>query len=116
MEDKVLEIQDKKQDMITAADVTDIRLTQAGYYWDAGYNEFDFSCKINGEKDVIHMVQQRQDEGYGLVIRSEKEDIWERISSKEAFELESKLLDEVEYRTYHNRIEKMITLDRKSVV
>lgn len=111
MEDKVLEIQDKKQDMITAADVTDIRLTQAGYYWDAGYNEFDFSCKINGEKDVIHMVQQRQDEGYGLVIRSEKEDIWERISSKEAFELESKLLDEVEYRTYHNRIEKMITLD-----
>lgn len=111
MEDKVLVIKDKKPDMVTVADVTDIRLIQAGYYWDAGYNEFDFSCKINGEKDAIHMVQQRQDDGYGLVIRSEKEDIWERISSKEAFELESKLLDEVEYRTYHNRIEKMITLD-----
>lgn len=111
MEDKVLVIKDKKPDMITAADITDIRLTQAGYYWDAGYNEFDFSCKINGEKDAIHMVQQRQDDGYGLVIRSEKEDIWERISSKEAFELEGKLLDEVEYRNYHNRIEKMITLD-----
>lgn len=111
MEDKVLVIKDKKPDMVTVADVTDIRLIQAGYYWDAGYNEFDFLCKINGEKDVIHMVQQRQDDGYGLVIRSEKEDIWERISSKEAFELESKLLDEVEYRTYHNRIEKMITLD-----
>lgn len=111
MEDKLLVIKDKKPDMVTATDVTDIRLTQAGYYWDAGYNEFDFLCKINGEKDAIHMVQQRQDDGYGLVIRSEKEDIWERISSKEAFELESKLLDEVEYRTYHNRIEKMITLD-----
>ncbi len=32
MEDKVLEI----KDIVTVADVTDIRLTQAGYYWDAG--------------------------------------------------------------------------------
>ena len=36
MEDKVLEIKDKMSDIVTAADVTDIRLTQAGYYWDAG--------------------------------------------------------------------------------
>ena len=33
---------------VTAEEVTDIRLTQAGYYWDAGYNEFDFICKIEG--------------------------------------------------------------------
>ena len=72
MEDKVLEIKDKMSDIVTAADVTDIRLTQAGYYWDAGYNEFDFSCKINGEMDILHMVQQRHDDGYGLVIRAEK--------------------------------------------
>ena len=110
MEDKVLEIKDKMSDIITAADVTDIRLTQAGYYWDAGYNEFDFSCKINGEKDIIHMVQQRHDDGYGLVIRSEKDDIWDRISGSEAFRLEEKLLDEVQYRTYHNRIEKLASL------
>ena len=75
MEDKVLKIKDKMSDIVTVADVTDIRLTQAGYYWDAGYNEFDFSCKINGEKDIIHMVQQRHDDGYGLVIRSEKDDM-----------------------------------------
>ena len=50
------------------------------------------------------MVQQRHDKGYGLVIRSEKDDIWERLSGSEAFRLEEKLLDEVEYRTYHNRI------------
>ena len=30
------------------------------------------------------MVQQRHDEGYGLVIRSEKDDIWDRISGSEA--------------------------------
>ena len=110
MEDKVLEIKDKMSDIVTAADVTDIRLTQAGYYWDAGYNEFDFSCKINGEMDVLHMVQQRHDDGYGLVIQSEKDDIWDRISGSEAFRLEEKLLDEVQYRTYHNRIEKLTAL------
>ena len=54
---------------------THIRLTQAGYYWDAGYNEFDFICKIEGIEERIYMVQQRHDEGYGLVIRSEKDDI-----------------------------------------
>lgn len=29
--------------MITADDITDITLTQAGYYWEMGYNEFDFT-------------------------------------------------------------------------
>ena len=65
---------------------------------------FDFTCRIEGQEDRIHMVQQRHDKGYGLVIRSEKDDIWERLSGSEAFRLEEKLLDEVEYRTYHNRI------------
>ena len=86
------------------------RLTQAGYYWEAGYNEFDFTCRIEGTEDRIHMVQQRHDEGYGLVIRSEKDDIWDRISGSEAFRLEEKLLDEVQYRTYHDRIEKLTSL------
>lgn len=90
--------------------MTDIRLTQAGYYWEAGYNEFDFTCRIEGTEDRIHMVQQRHDEGYGLVIRSEKDDIWDRISGSEAFRLEEKLLDEVQYRTYHDRIEKLTSL------
>lgn len=58
-EDKVLEIKDKMSDIVTAADVTDTGLTQAGYYRDAGYNEFDFSCKINGEMDILHMVRER---------------------------------------------------------
>ena len=71
---------------------------------------FDFTCRIEGQEDRIHMVQQRHDEGYGLVIRSEKDDIWERLSGSEAFRLEEKLLDEVEYRTYHNRIEKLDSL------
>ena len=110
MENTILAEKQEERISVTAEDVTDIRLTQAGYYWEAGYNEFDFTCKIEGVEDKIHMIQQRHDEGYGLVIRSEKDDIWERLSGSEAFRLEEKLLDEVEYRTYHNRIEKLTAL------
>lgn len=60
--------------------------------------------------DILHMVQQRHDDGYGLVIRAEKNDIWNRITGSEAFRLEEKLLDEVQYRTYHNKIEKLASL------
>ena len=110
MEEKIFAEKPEEKISITAEEVTDIKLTQAGYYWEAGYNEFDFTCRIEGTEDRIHMVQQRHDEGYGLVIRSEKDDIWDRISGSEAFRLEEKLLDEVQYRTYHDRIEKLTSL------
>ena len=110
MEEKILAEKPEEKISITAEEVTDIRLTQAGYYWEAGYNEFDFTCRIEGTEDRIHMVQQRHDEGYGLVIRSERDDIWDRISGSEAFRLEEKLLDEVQYRTYHDRIKKLTSL------
>ena len=110
MEERIIKENTEEKIGITAAEVTDIRLVQTGYYWEAGYNEFDFTCRIEGQEDRIHMVQQRHDEGYGLVIRSEKDDIWDRLSGSEAFRLEENLLDEVEYRTYHNRIEKLASL------
>lgn len=72
MEEKILAEKPEEKISITAEEVTDIRLTQAGYFWEAGFNEFDFTCRIEGTEDRIHMVQQRHDEGYGLVIRSEK--------------------------------------------
>lgn len=102
MEEKIFAEKPEEKISITAEEVTDIRLTQAGYYWEAGYNEFDFTCRIEGTEDRIHMVQQRHDEGYGLVIRSEKDDIWDRISGSEAFRLEEKLLDEVQYELMEN--------------
>lgn len=36
MEDRILE---KREKDIVADDIIDITLIQAGYYWDAGYNE-----------------------------------------------------------------------------
>ena len=90
---------DKKMKDIVGDDITDITLIQAGYYWNAGYNEFDFTCKIKGEDDVLHMREQRHDDGSSIVIRSEKDDIGDRVAGSEAFRLEEKLLDEVQYRT-----------------
>lgn len=108
MEDRILE---KREKDIVADDITDITLIQARYYWDAGYNEFDFTCKIRGEDDVLHVREQRHDEGYGIVIHSEKDDIWKRIKSSEVYKLDDKLQEVIQYGNYHKRIEKLNTLD-----
>ncbi len=99
------------KEMITAEDITDIKLTQAGYYWEMGFNEFDFSCKIKGEEDVLHLTVQRHDDGREFVIRSEKDDIWNRITGTEAVKLEDKLQEEVQYGNYHKKIGKLATLE-----
>ena len=97
--------------IITADDITDITLIQAGYFWEMGYNEFDFTCKIKGEDDILHMREQRHDDGSGFVIRSEKDDIWERITRKEACKLDDKLQEAIQYGNYHKRIGELTTLD-----
>ena len=102
---------DKKMKDIVADDITDITLIQAGYYWNAGYNEFDFTCKIKGEDDVLHMREQRHDDGSGIVIRSEKDDIWERIAPSEVYKLDDKLQEAIQYGTYHKRIEGITTVE-----
>ena len=100
-----------KKEMIVAEDITDIQLTQAGYYWEMGFNEFDFTCKIKGEDDTLHMREQRHDEGSGFVIRSEKDDIWERITRKEACKLDDKLQEAIQYGNYHKRIAGLTTVE-----
>ena len=102
---------DKKMKDIVADDITDITLIQAGYYWYAGYNEFDFTCKIKGEDNVLHMREQRHDDGSGIVIRSEKDDIWERITRKEACKLDDKLQEAIQYGNYHKRIAGLTTVE-----
>ena len=97
--------------MITADDITDITLIQAGYFWEMGYNEFDFTCKIKGEDDILHMREQRHDDGSGFVIRSEKDDILDRITRKESCKLDDKLQEAIQYGNYHKRIGKLTTLD-----
>lgn len=102
---------DKKKKDIVANDITDITLTHAGYYWHAGYNEFDFICKIKGEDDVIHMIEQRHDDGSSIVIYSEKDDIGKRIAPQEVYKLDDKLQEVIQYGTYHKRIEGITTVE-----
>lgn len=111
MKDMNRENNSTEKEMIVAEDITDIKLTQAGYYWEMGFNEFDFTCKIKGEDDVLHMREQRHDDGSSFVIRSEKDDIWERITRKEACKLDDKLQEAIQYGNYHKRIAGLTTVE-----
>ena len=111
MKDMNKENNSTEKEMIVAEDITDIQLTQAGYYWEMGFNEFDFTCKIKGEDDTLHMREQRHDEGSGFVIRSEKDDIWERITRKEACKLDDKLQEAIQYGNYRKRIAGLTTVE-----
>lgn len=111
MKDMNKENNSTEKEMIVAEDITDIKLTQAGYYWEMGFNEFDFTCKIKGVDDVLHMREQRHDDGSSFVIRSEKDDIWERITRKEACKLDDKLQEAIQYGNYHKRIVGLTTVD-----
>ena len=84
---------------VVADDVTEIRLLDAQCHWNAGYNDFTFSCKIKGEDDILYMTESRHDDGDGVTINSEKDDIWERMTSGELFKLDDKLRVEIEYDT-----------------
>lgn len=61
MKDMNKENNSTEKEMIVAEDITDIQLTQAGYYWEMGFNEFDFTCKIKGEDDVLHITYCRME-------------------------------------------------------
>lgn len=91
--------------VITADDVTDIVLKQAGYYWESGYNEFDFTCKIKGEENQIHMTEYRYDEGSGVTIHSDKDDIWSKLPRREVYKLDDKIQDAIQYGQYHKKIQ-----------
>ena len=57
------------------------------------------------------MREKRHDDGYGIVVRSVKDDIWERIILSEAFKLEDKLQEVIQYGNYHKRIEDLTSTD-----
>lgn len=99
-----------EKETIKAEDITDITLIQAGYYWEMGFNEFDFTCKIKGVDDELHMREQRHDDGSGFVIRSEKDDIWDRMTRVEACKLDDKLQEAIQYGNYHKKIGELTSL------
>lgn len=92
-------------------DFTDFELIRHEANWDLGYKEYDFKCKIDSEETVVHLLMQRHDDGYGFTIRTDENDIYERMSRQELIKLEDKLQGEVQYGLYHEKILKLKSLD-----
>ena len=103
--------EENNKDVVIAEDITDIALTNSGYYWDSGYNEFDFTCRIRGEADQLHMTEYRHDDGSGITVHSDKNDIWDRMPRREIYKLDDKLQEAIQYGEYHKKIEKAKTKD-----
>ena len=93
-----------------AEDFTGFKLIRHESNWEMGYREYDFKCKISGEETVIHFLTQRHDEGYGFTIRTDDNDIYDRMSRQELFKLEDKLQEEIQYGLYHEDILKLTTI------
>lgn len=98
------------KEKIAIEDITDIVLTKADYHWNSGYNEFTFACKINGKADEIYLTEERHDDGTSFIINSKTDDIWEKLSPNDAYKLEDILQEKRQYGVYHNKIEKLTTL------
>lgn len=113
MDDKkqngILKEEEQEKQYITSDDIKDIVWEHSEYHWNFGYNEFQFSCMINGEKEILEMLQQRHDVGYGFTIHSRNNDIWDRCMATEIYKLEDRLQEAIQYGEYHERIQKLKT-------
>ena len=49
-------LEEKREKDIVSDDITDINLIQAGYYWNSGYNEFDFTFTFAIYISVIVLI------------------------------------------------------------
>ena len=56
------------------------------------------------------MREQRHDDGSGFVIRSEKDDIWDRMTRVETCKLDDKLQEAIQYGNYHKKIGELTSL------
>lgn len=73
--------------------------------------EYDFTCEIRGEQDILHYTVEYHDDGEGFTIHTEKDDIWERMSEPELERLEMVLEREALYFQYHEDIENATNLE-----
>ena len=99
-----------KEKMVKADDVTNISLIYADYQWNAGYNEFAFNCKIQGEENILHLREVRTDDGSNFAMCTDKGNLWEKITSTEAYKLDDKLQEAIQYGKYQKKISKLETL------
>lgn len=100
-----------EQDTLTAEDITDLRLVDSEYMSGTRTTIHDFDCKVKGEANRLQYTLEYHDDGEGFTIHTEKDDIWNRMSTQELERLDVKLGQEVLYYHYHNKTVNADTLD-----
>lgn len=100
-----------EQDTLTAEDITDLRLVDSEYMSGTRTKIYDFDCKVKGEANRLQYTLEYHDDGEGFTIHTEKDDIWNRMSTQELERLDVKLGQEVLYYHYHNKTVNTDTLD-----
>ena len=101
-----------EQDTFTAEDITDLRLVDSEYMSGTRTKIYDLLAKVKGEENRLQYTLEYHDDGEGFTIHTEKDDIWERMSTQELERLDVKLGQEVLYYHYHNKTVNADTLDK----
>ena len=96
---------------LRAEDVQNLVLVNRQYSSVSRTTEYDFTCEIRGEQDILHYTVEYHDDGEGFTIHTEKDDIWERMSEPELERLEMVLEREALYFQYHEDIENATNLE-----
>lgn len=107
-------VEDKPEESgqpLRAEDVQNLVLVNRQYSSVSRTTEYDFTCEIRGEQDILHYTVEYHDDGEGFTIHTEKDDIWERMSEPELERLEMVLEREALYFQYHEDIENAANLE-----
>lgn len=107
-------VEDKPEESgqpLRAEDVQNLVLVNRQYSSVSRTTEYDFTCEILGEQDILHYTVEYHDDGEGFTIHTEKDDIWERMSETELERLEMVLEREALYFRYHEDIENATNLE-----
>ena len=107
-------VEDKPEESgqpLRAEDVQNLVLVNRQYSSVSRTTEYDFTCEIRGEQDILHYMVEYHDDGEGFTIHTEKDDIWERMSEPELERLEMVLEREALYFQYHEDIENASNLE-----
>ena len=70
----------KPEKLLTAEDVTDIKVESSSYSAVSREKEYHLTCKINGVPDTLVYTVSQHDDGEGFTIQSQKDDIWNKMS------------------------------------
>ena len=107
-------VEDKTEESrlpLKAEDVQNLVLVNRQYSSVSRTTDYDFTCEIRGEQDILHYTVEYHDDGEGFTIHTEKDDIWERMSEPELERLEMVLEREALYFQYHEDIENASNLE-----